>query len=54
VLTAWDTANRTFTVAPDSPLRRAGLPLADAIPDFFGHPRDTTQPDLGPFVLPAP
>lgn len=53
-LAGWETGNRTFTVTPDSPLRRAGLPLADIIPDFFSKARDTTQPDIGPFVFPAP
>lgn len=54
VLTEWDAANRTFTVTPDSPLRRAAKPLTDAIPDFFGRPRASAAPDIGPFVLPAP
>jgi hypothetical protein len=53
VLSGWAEGKRTFTIAADSPLRAAGLPLADAPVDFFGKPRDAARPDIGPFVLNA-
>lgn len=53
VLADWAAGQRTFTAPAASPLRAAGLPLADAVTDFFDKTRSSTAPDIGPFVLPA-
>lgn len=53
-LIGWDQGKRGYKTSPDSPLRRAGMPLADAVADFFGNARNEAKPDIGPFVLVKP
>ena len=52
-LIGWADGGRTFKAAPDSPLREAGQPFPEAAEDFFGMPRGSSAPDIGPFVLPS-
>ncbi len=51
-LTGWDKGQREFKATPDSPLRKAGMPLPAVGADYFGKPRSAGKPDIGPFVLP--
>jgi len=50
-LTGWEQGQMGFKAAPTSPLRGAGQPLTEPVPDFFGKPRHAATPDIGPFVL---
>jgi len=47
----WNTGGGTFSAKRDSPLRAAGMPLPEDLPDFFGMARNQEEPDIGPFVL---
>lgn len=50
-LTGWAAGKRALAATPNSPLRKAGTPVADAGIDFFGKKRTAERPDIGPFLL---